>query len=105
MAQPLGLLPLLHPCEIIMNWDKTRDVITVAIIPALGWVMLTMSDIESLKARYDQQASKVMELEAELKSVNKRTQAIEVQSAKIEVKLEALGAQLTRIEQMLSVGP
>lgn len=88
-----------------MNWDKTRDVITVAIIPALGWVMLTMSDIESLKARHQQQASKVMELEAELKSVNKRTQAIEVQSAKIEVKLEALGAQLTRIEQMLSVGP
>ena len=88
-----------------MNWDKTRDVITVAIIPALGWVMLTMSDIESLKARHQQQASKTMELEAELKSVNKRTQAIEVQSAKIEVKLEALGAQLTRIEQMLSVGP
>lgn len=88
-----------------MNWDKTRDVITVAIIPALGWVMLTMSDIESLKARHQQQASKVMELEAELKAVNKRTQAIEVQSAKIEVKLEALGAQLTRIEQMLSVGP
>ena len=88
-----------------MNWDKTRDIITVAVIPALGWVMLTMSDIESLKARHQQQASKVMELEAELKAVNKRTQAIEVQSAKIEVKLEALGAQLTRIEQMLSVGP
>ena len=88
-----------------MNWDKTRDVITVAIIPALGWVMLTMSDIESLKARHDQQAAKVWELDAELKAGNKRTRAIEVQSAKIEVKLEALGAQLTRIEQMLSEGP
>ena len=44
-------------------------------------------------------------MEAELKAVNKRTQAIEVQSAKIEVKLEALGAQLTRIEQLLAEHP
>ena len=88
-----------------MTWDKARDLITVAIIPALGWVMLTMSDIGQLKARSEQQAQKVMSLEAELKAVNKRTQAIEVQSAKIEVKLEALGAQLTRIEQLLAEHP
>ena len=86
-----------------MNWDKTRDVITVAIIPALGWVMLTMSDITSLKARYDQQAAKLMEVEAELKGINKRTQAMEVQSAKIETKLESMQQQLTRIERMLAV--
>lgn len=86
-----------------MNWDKTRDVITVAIIPALGWVMLTMSDITNLKARYDQQAAKLMEVEAELKAVNQRTQAMEVQSAKIETKLESMQQQLTRIERLLSV--
>jgi septal ring factor EnvC (AmiA/AmiB activator) len=88
-----------------MNWDKTRDVITVAIIPALGWVMLTMSDITQLKTRHEQQAAKLMEVEAELKAVNQRTQAMEVASAKIEAKLEALATQLTRIEQMLIGGP
>jgi len=62
-----------------------------------------MRDIGTLQTRCDQQAAQIMKLEAEVKSVSQRTQAIEVQSAKIEVKLEALGAQLTRIERMLSV--
>ena len=86
-----------------MNWDKAKDIVTLALIPALGWVMLTMRDIGDLQARYEQQQAKIMTLQAEVKAVNKRTQAMEVQSAKIETKLEALGQQLTRIERMLSV--
>lgn len=86
-----------------MNWDKLKDIITVALIPILGWVMLTMRDIGTLQTRCDQQAAQIMALEAEQKSLNKRTQAIEVQSARIEVQLDALGQQLTRIERMLSV--
>lgn len=86
-----------------MNWDKAKDLVTLALIPALGWVMLTMRDIGDLQARYEQQQSKIMTLQAEVKAVNKRTQAMEVQSAKIETKLEALGQQLTRIERMLAV--
>lgn len=86
-----------------MNWDKLKDIITVILIPVLGWVMLTMRDIGTLQNRVDQQAAQVMKLEAEVKSVSQRTQAMEVQSAKIETRLEALGDQLTRIERMLSV--
>ncbi len=86
-----------------MNWDKLKDIITVALIPILGWVMLTMRDIGTLQTKCDQQAAQIMALEAEQKSLNKRTQAIEVQSARIEVQLDALGQQLTRIERMLSV--
>jgi septal ring factor EnvC (AmiA/AmiB activator) len=86
-----------------MNWDKIKDIITIALIPVLGWVMITMRDIGTLQSKCDQQAAQIMALEAETKTLNKRTQAIEVQSAKIEVKLEALGQQLTRIERMLSV--
>jgi len=41
MARNLGSRPSLHPCE-FMNWDKTRYVITVAIIPALALVFLWM---------------------------------------------------------------
>lgn len=86
-----------------MSWDKAKDIVTLALIPALGWVMLTMRDIGDLQARYEQQQAKIMTLQAEVKAVNKRTQAMEVQSAKIETKLEALGQQLTRIERMLAV--
>lgn len=103
MGLNLGSRLLLHLCEFDMNWDKAKDLITIALIPALGWVMLTMRDIGDLQARYEQQQARVMALEAEIKGINKRTQAMEVQSAKIETKLEALGQQLTRIERMLAV--
>lgn len=86
-----------------MNWDRFKDIITVALIPIVGWVVMTMNDLSSLKIKADQQASQIVSLEAETKQLNKRTQAIEVQSARIEVQLEALSAQLTRIERMLAV--
>ena len=86
-----------------MTWDKLKDIITIALIPVLGWVMITMRDIGTLQTKCEQQAAQIMALQAEQKSLNKRTQAIEVQSARIEVQLNALGQQLTRIERMLSV--
>ena len=85
-----------------MNWDKIKDILTVCLIPAVGWALLTSRDVGQLEARLDQQVSEVMEAQAEIKALQKRTQMIEVSQAKIETKLEVLGAQLTRIESMLN---
>jgi len=85
-----------------MNWDKIKDVLTICLIPAVGWALLTSRDVGQLEARLDQQVSEVMEAQAEIKALQKRTQMIEVSQAKIETKLEVLGAQLTRIESMLN---
>ena len=85
-----------------MNWDKIKDILTICLIPAVGWALLTSRDVGQLEARLDQQVSEVMEAQAEIKALQKRTQMIEVSQAKIENKLEVLGAQLTRIESMLN---
>ena len=85
-----------------MNWDKIKDILTVCLIPAVGWALLTSRDVGQLEARLEQQVSEVMEAQAEIKALQKRTQMIEVSQAKIETKLEVLGAQLTRIEGMLN---
>ena len=85
-----------------MNWDKIKDILTVCLIPAVGWALLTSRDVGQLEARLEQQVSEVMEAQAEIKALQKRTQMIEVSQAKIETKLEVLGAQLTRIESMLN---
>jgi septal ring factor EnvC (AmiA/AmiB activator) len=85
-----------------MNWDKIKDVLTICLIPAVGWALLTSRDVGQLEARLEQQVSEVMEAQAEIKALQKRTQMIEVSQAKIETKLEVLGAQLTRIESMLN---
>ena len=85
-----------------MNWDKIKDILTICLIPAVGWALLTSRDVGQLEARLDQQVSEVMEAQAEIKALQKRTQMIEVSQAKIETQLEVLGAQLTRIESMLN---
>ena len=85
-----------------MNWDKIKDILTICLIPAVGWALLTSRDVGQLEARLDQQIAEVMEAQAEIKALQKRTQMIEVSQAKIETKLEVLGAQLTRIESMLN---
>ena len=85
-----------------MNWDKIKDILTICLIPAVGWALLTSRDVGQLEARLEQQVSEVMEAQAEIKALQKRTQMIEVSQAKIETKLEVLGAQLTRIECMLN---
>ena len=85
-----------------MNWDKIKDILTICLIPAVGWALLTSRDVGQLEARLDQQVSEVMEAQAEIKALQKRTQMIEVSQAKIGTKLEVLGAQLTRIESMLN---
>lgn len=85
-----------------MNWDKIKDILTICLIPAVGWALLTSRDVGQLEARLELQVSEVMEAQAEIKALQKRTQMIEVSQAKIETKLEVLGAQLTRIESMLN---
>ncbi len=85
-----------------MNWDKIKDILTVCLIPAVGWALLTSRDVGQIETRLEQQAGEIMETKAEIKALNKRTQSMEINSAKIETKLEILGEQLTRIESMLN---
>ena len=85
-----------------MNWDKIKDVLTICLIPAVGWALLTSRDVGQIEMRLEQQAGEIMETKAEIKALNKRTQSMEINSAKIETKLEILGEQLTRIESMLN---
>lgn len=90
-----------------MNWDKIKDILTICLIPAVGWALITSRDVGQIETRLEQQASELMEAQAEIKALSKRAQVMEIAQARIETKLEVLGAQLTRIEGMLntSFGP
>jgi cell division protein FtsL len=85
-----------------MNWDKIKDILTICLIPAVGWALITSRDVGQLETRLEQQAAEIMEAKAEIKSLSKRAQVMEIAQARIETKLEVMGGQLTRIENMLS---
>lgn len=85
-----------------MNWDKIKDVLTICLIPAVGWALITSRDVGQIETRLEQQAGELMEAQAEIKALSKRAQVMEIAQARIETKLEVMGGQLTRIENMLS---
>jgi hypothetical protein len=50
-------------------WEMTRDIITLVLIPALGWVLLVSRAMETTRLKFEQQAEEVKELKAEVKSL------------------------------------
>jgi multidrug resistance efflux pump len=82
-------------------WEMTRDIITLVLIPALGWVLLVSRAMETTRLKFEQQAEEVKELKAEVKSLQRRGQQMEVVVAKIEGQIENIQKQLNRIEELL----
>lgn len=83
-------------------WEMTRDIITLVLIPALGWVLLVSRAMETTRLKFEQQAEEVKELKAEVKSLQRRGQQMEVVVAKIEGQIDNIQKQLNRIEELLT---
>ena len=83
-------------------WEMTRDIITLVLIPALGWVLLVSRAMETTRLKFEQQAEEVKELKAEVKSLQRRGQQMEVVVAKIEGQIDHIQKQLNRIEELLT---
>ena len=83
-------------------WEMTRDIITLVLIPALGWVLLVSRSMETTRLKFEQQAEEVKELKSEVKSLQRRGQQMEVVVAKIEGQIDNIQRQLNRIEELLT---
>lgn len=82
-------------------WEITRDIITLVLVPALGWVLLVSRSMETTRLKFEQQQEEVKELKAEVKSLQARGQKMEVIVGKIEGQIENMSQQLSRIERLL----
>lgn len=82
-------------------WEMTRDIITLVLVPALGWVLLVSRSMETTRLKFEQQQEEVKELKAEVKTLQARGQKLEVIVGKIEGQIENMSLQLNRIEKLL----
>jgi DNA anti-recombination protein RmuC len=82
-------------------WEMTRDIITLILIPALGWVLLVSRAMETTRLKFEHQAEEVKDLKAEVKRLSDRGQKMEVIVGKIEGQIENMSQQLSRIEKLL----
>ena len=83
-------------------WEMTRDIITVVLIPALGWVLLVSRSMETTRLKFEQQADEVKDLKAEMQRLRDRGQRMEVVVGKIEGQIDQMSQQLGRIENLLN---
>ena len=82
-------------------WEMTRDVITLVLIPALGWVLLVSRSMETTRLKFVHQQEEVKDLKEEVKRLSQRGQKMEVIVGKIEGQIENMSQQLSRIERLL----
>lgn len=82
-------------------WEMIRDIITLVLVPALGWVLLVSRSMETTRLKFEQQQEEVKELKAEVKALQARGQKMEVIVGKIEGQIENMSIQLSRIEKLL----
>lgn len=82
-------------------WEMIRDIITLVLVPALGWVLLVSRSMETTRLKFEQQQEEVKELKSEVKSLQARGQKMEVIVGKIEGQIENMSQQLSRIERLL----
>ena len=82
-------------------WEMARDIITILLVPALGWVMLVSRAMEKAQLQIEQHKLDIAALKAEVKETSKQSQQIEITVGKIEAKMEAINNQLEKIEELL----
>lgn len=83
-------------------WDKARDVITVLLVPALGWVLMVSRAIETERIHAEALKRDVSELTERVDRLQERNEATTLQLVRLETRLDGLGVQLERIESMLT---
>jgi Tfp pilus assembly protein PilO len=82
-------------------WSKTKDVLTVLVIPALIWVFTVSADMESQRAQLKSVSEKVVELRTSVKDLQDKERVISLQLARIETQLETIQRFNGEIHTML----
>lgn len=83
-------------------WETTRDIITLVLVPALGWVLLVSRSMETTRLKFDLLSEEVKDLKAEMQRLRDRGQRMEVVVGKIEGQIDQMSQQLGRIEDLLN---
>jgi len=82
-------------------WGRTKDVLTVLVIPALVWVFTISGDIESQRAKLESVNERVVELKTSVKDLSEKERVISLQLARIETQLETIQRFNGEIHTML----
>ena len=82
-------------------WSKSKDVLTVLIIPALIWVFQVSNTIEAQKIVVSSLEGKVSEYRSSLNRLEASERQFSVQLARLETRLDGITRKTDEIHSML----
>ena len=74
-------------------WDKARDVITILLLPALGWVLMVSRAIETERIHAEALKRDVAQLSERVDRLQERNEATSLQLVRLETRLNNHGSR------------
>ncbi len=82
-------------------WSKSKDVLTILVIPALIWVFTVSNTIEAQKGRLSSLEQKVTEQHVSLERLEASERTFSVQLARLETQLDGISRKTDENHSML----
>ena len=82
-------------------WTRSKDVITIIILPFALWVVSSINSLNQSIIRLDINSNEISEIKSQVKNLGATDANFKVQVARLETKLEGISSDLTEIKTIL----
>jgi len=82
-------------------WSRSKDVLTVIIIPAMIWIISVITEFKTDQHKINTNIEKLTTLESRLSVLNDKDTELSIQIAKMETSLEIISKDLDEIKKIL----
>ena len=82
-------------------WSKSKDVITIILIPAMIWIVSIISEFKTDQHKISTNIEKLDEIEKELQTLDKKDTEISIQIARVETSIGMISKDIDEIKSML----
>jgi septal ring factor EnvC (AmiA/AmiB activator) len=83
-------------------WTRTKDVLTVLVVPALVWVFSVSGTLEEQKGQLRELTSNVKEYKTKVGRLEDSERQFSIQLARLETRLDAITRTSNEIRDMLN---
>jgi len=83
-------------------WTRTKDVLTVLVVPALVWVFTVSGTLEEQKGQLRELTGDVKEIKTKVRRLEDSERQFSIQLARLEARLDAITRTSNEIRDMLN---
>ena len=83
------------------TWSRTKDLITILVVPALGWVIMQVGSMSRMEVEINTLKGAVQEQKKNIQYLRDRDSNVSTQIAKLEARFDAFETVLVEIKKSI----